>query len=87
MRICLICLKNKPSHSSEDKHESEIDPHSGVEVGEVEPVGEMADDVGNDGGQVLRQKGAYQVPMEPEARYNLAMTMVLILEIKRNKIF
>jgi hypothetical protein len=45
----------------------------------VEPVGEVADDVGNDGGQVLGEEGAHQVSAEPEARYYLAMSVVLNL--------
>ena len=45
----------------------------------MEPVGEVADDVGNDGGQVLGEEGTHQVPVEPEARYYLAMAVVLNL--------
>ncbi len=50
----------------------------------MEPVGEVADDVGNDGGQVLGEEGAHQVPLEQKARNYLAMAVVLNLQNKNS---
>ncbi len=65
----------KYSHCCEDKEECEIDSYSSVKVGEVEPAGNMANYVRNNGGQVLCEEGTQQVPMELEAGHNKMMAI------------
>ena len=63
------------SHRCEDKQEGEIDTHSGVKVGQVEPASHMAYDIGDDCGQVLCEEGAQQISVELETGHNEMMTM------------
>jgi len=55
-------------HSGDDQEVGEVDPHR--ELKEVEEVGEMTNNVDNDGGEAVSEHGAYQASSKCNSDHN-----------------